>query len=94
MQKMVGTRATNFWRMTTVAGEPVDQGPVEPTGYTADSQPLYNVSDEVDGVYGHYCDEEIGKDWPSNMTTNIVPTPEDIPTKNLVSSDNHLFRVF
>ena len=45
---------------------------MEPTGYTADGQPLYEASDEIDGVYGHYRDEEFGEDWPSDMTANIV----------------------
>jgi len=54
-----------------VAGELVDQGPVEPTGYTANGQSLCEASDETDGVYGHYRDEEFAND------------PEDIPTKNL-----------
>lgn len=42
------------------AGDPIDQAPVEPSGYTADGQPLYEASDEIDGVYGHYRDEEFG----------------------------------
>ena len=57
-----GYQSDEFLEDDDAAGELVDQGPVEPTGYTADGQPLYEASDEIDGVYGHYRDEEFGKD--------------------------------
>ncbi|KAF8303411.1 hypothetical protein DL93DRAFT_2173004 [Clavulina sp. PMI_390] len=47
------------------------QQQVVPIGYTADGLPLYEASDEIDGVYGHSRDEDFAND------------PEDIPQKNL-----------
>lgn len=55
-----GFHSDEFLEDDDGVGEAVDQGPVEPTGYTADGQPLYEASDEIDGVYGHYRDEEYG----------------------------------
>jgi len=61
-RKTADTRATSSWKLTDAAEEPVDQGPVEQTGYTVDGQQLYKASDEIDGVYGHCRDEEFGKE--------------------------------